>query len=67
MRDNCEQSDAKHFDGTSHNGRTLDWRTLGARIRRAARVATAMHLIENADGNRNRKAVLETSPGKPGG
>ncbi len=67
MRNNRGQSDVELHDGTSHSSRSLDWRTLGARIRRAARVATAMHLIENADGNRNRKAVLETSPGKPGG
>lgn len=67
MRNNCERTDADPHDGSHHRMGPPDWRTIGARIRRAARVATALHLIESAIGDDNRKAVLETSPGQPGG
>jgi hypothetical protein len=37
-----------------------DWEQLGARIRRAARAATAMHLIHAAGGRLDSGTVLET-------
>lgn len=36
-----------------------DWRTLGCRVRRAARVATAVHLIQAAGADLDGGAVLE--------
>lgn len=37
-----------------------DWRELGTRIRRAAMVATSMHLVHSAGGSLDDGAVLET-------
>ncbi|MCG8404312.1 MAG: hypothetical protein MI923_03845 [Phycisphaerales bacterium] len=64
-------SDRLPHDSTDRQGHDKvyfapDWRTLGARIRRAARVATVMHLVERRDDG-NGKATLETSPGKSSG
>lgn len=37
-----------------------DWRTLGARIRRVALVATSLHLVQGAGGALDDGAALET-------
>jgi hypothetical protein len=44
-----------------------DWRTLGARIRRVAMVATTLHLARTADRSSDDGAALETPRGLTGG
>jgi len=46
---------------------SLDWMALGARIRQVAMAASAIHLIEAADGAEKCEPMLETSRAKPGG